>query len=148
MKTPLSRPPLPLGIEPATWDPAPVAVFGEGERDFARVLAQGLLARGIEADTLHVELRHAEGIERAPGRLVAHPDALAEALVDPGRLTIGSGAAFAIAARARMVIWIRGASTSRSLPPPLRPIAARAQLVLRRPREDVARALAEGWPRA
>lgn len=142
MPTPLERPEPPAVTAPLEWtETRVIAVFGPGDRAFAEAI------RGArpEAALIEVTLRHAPGCERRGEVLVTHPDALLEALTaarPQAPLVLGVGAAFAVAVRADLAIWIADGLPLMALPPPVRGVARDAGLVLEEARLGVAERLA------
>ena len=142
MATPLERPSLPSIDAPLTWPTTPVvAVFGLGED----VFAEALVAARADASLVRVSLRHAPGFALRDDGLVAHPSALVDGLRElgpPSPFVVGVGAAFAIAVRSNLTVWISAGQPRLALPPPLRAIAGAAGLVLEEARVALAAPLA------
>ncbi|MGE0790195.1 MAG: hypothetical protein AB7S26_31260 [Sandaracinaceae bacterium] len=140
MRVPLARP-APNEGEPVRWRSPAIAVLGEGASELATRLRDELAARGIDAALLVVETRVSEGATREGERLAAHPDALREALSDPGRLTIGVGDAFG-----RVVACELRVRLGKPTPRRERLAPARAELWARSASPALAAALARSWP--
>lgn len=141
MATPLERPELPAIDARVAPGGRVIAIFGPGDRAFAEAIA----AARPEAAIVEATLRHAPGWERRGDGVVAHPDALVEALRaswPPAQLVLGVGAPFAVAVRASLAIWIADGLPILGLPPPLRAVAREAALVLEEARPAVAAHLA------
>jgi len=150
----LARPALPSIASRRKWPGTLVCVVGGRASELASELASALRERGAAAQTLRVELRHAEGassegdLDRV---LRAHPDALEGALAplaptgDQG-ITVGAGLALAAAAQPDLLIWIRGGQSLLALGSQERALLAEAHLVLEEPRG--AAALADALLRA
>ncbi|MCA9606041.1 MAG: hypothetical protein KC619_10630 [Myxococcales bacterium] len=142
MPTPLERPEPPAIATPLAFPGTTVvAVFGPGERAFA----EAIRAARPEAALVEATLRHAASWEPRDGGVVAHPDALLDALKEAwpaGPLVVGIGAAFAVAVKATVVVWIADGLPLLALPAPLRAVARDAALVLEEARPGAAEALA------
>jgi len=137
---PLERPDLPQIDTPLRWPGRVAAVFGPGALPFATAIADA--AGGV---VVRADLRHAPGFKVEGRRIFTHPSCVLEALEKArpaASPVVGVGPVFALAVRARPLIWLTGGQHVIALPAALRELARGAHLALETPRGGLAEALA------